>query len=714
LVQAQQQTQDYRCEFSDPIVLDTNNNGQIVSLEYYTNIMEGTFTMRITKYGAYSWIGMGMNLNANGNNDLMTPSYAVIGRWEEELAEEQNTNDGSFVSSASRYFLGTSAEDASGVLRLEDVHGHLKSSSFVQRQSFSDAEDEISVLEFTHDLVIRNENDYNQIDFEIVVTENNGWNPPTNPDNVDDSDPEDENDRLQAPGDRRLQQQQDGIVDFIWAVGLPENQWEGRHQLHGSIRLNMKQNVCRRLHSSAPSEAPTTIAQAVYDNVFPLTWDDGEAGGDFVEFGQEEDDDEYAAALEDQESLLQDPVKHLWLYHGVIMGVAWGIFAPVAVFTPLLRKLEFLQVDDRWRGIHFVCSITTFILTVVGFALAIMAASPVYSIDGNEENEYFTGNMHAAMGIMIVVIVVMQGAMGCCIPSDRSHHHDDFDPSSSESESTSEDGDHHEDSKSKKSGPLHTMIVENKVINEQGKLVPNRTAYKQYMPKRYSPAALERARRRAEATTVLGATAVGDETESEVKVANLSPQRTGAYSNNLEAIEVVEIVDKDFLSHITQKTDKSDDMVPTKVTVDSDDVSELEEPDPSQEEDEEDLVEKSDFLICWIFTHRLLGFALFAMAMYACHTGIILQSEIIANEGEDAPTYWSKNRTLAIFWGVSVGIIVAMLLLRIIYPRFQSSRKKVEQETKTKSSTKETSSNPSSSSTKGSREGTKMNGEYTC
>jgi hypothetical protein len=86
------------------------------------------------------------------------------------------------------------------------------------------------------------------------------------------------------------------------------------------------------------------------------------------------------------------------------------------------------------------------------------------------------------------------------------------------------------------------------------------------------------------------------------------------------------------------------------------------------------LHKKSDFLICWIYTHHLLGMTLFAMALYTCHSGIVLQYEINHNsEDEDAAdTSWTKNSAMRLFWGVTGSIVACILLVRCIYPLLQN------------------------------------------
>jgi hypothetical protein len=159
--ESQQQSSPYDCTFSNEISM----NGNVVFLENYINDEDGTFTMRIRYTGGQSWIGIGINTQDRGK---MSPAYAVIG----------DINRG-----VKRYDLENDSKDASGVIALEDTNGHLKSGSFAQTIDGSNE----SILEFTHDLVIRNPNNPDIIEHEI--NESSVW---------------------------------------IYAIGLPNNQWIGK------------------------------------------------------------------------------------------------------------------------------------------------------------------------------------------------------------------------------------------------------------------------------------------------------------------------------------------------------------------------------------------------------------------------------------------------------------------------------------------------------
>jgi len=151
-------------------------------MSHYINIDEKTFTIRIRYTGGHSWIGIGINTD---DSNKMTPAYAVIG----DVYHQPNVQ---------RYKLISDDKTGSGVIPLLDnvLNNHLKlnDSSFIQTtttntntNTMTESETQESVLEFTHDLIIRNENDPSIIEYEI--NESSVW---------------------------------------IWAIGLPDNTWAGK------------------------------------------------------------------------------------------------------------------------------------------------------------------------------------------------------------------------------------------------------------------------------------------------------------------------------------------------------------------------------------------------------------------------------------------------------------------------------------------------------
>jgi hypothetical protein len=284
------------CQFSQPYSLDANG---LVTLEHYLNPSERTFTMRVTYRQGHSWIGVGMNLD-NGASHT-TSTYAVIGSVQQEGVDGKD----SYVGEAYRYYMDSTAADGSGVSRLSDFGGHIQNSSFVQNSS--NQGDEISILEFTHALVLRNESSPGEVLYQITV-----------PSQPADGGGDDNNNGVVETGrtdngGRNLQQ----ATRFLWAVGLPTNQWTGYHELHGSFTLDELPSLsfCVVLANDTPSETPAIAAQTNVDGeVSSAEWfeDESENGGGEIDF-VEDDDGGGVGDLLVAGNELQDPVAHLWV-----------------------------------------------------------------------------------------------------------------------------------------------------------------------------------------------------------------------------------------------------------------------------------------------------------------------------------------------------------------------------------------------------------------
>ncbi|KAL3941365.1 MAG: hypothetical protein SGARI_000624, partial [Bacillariaceae sp.] len=302
--------------------------------------------MRITYLDGESWIGIGVNMRDDGRQ--MAPSYSVIGDIDRGVQ---------------RYFLGSNARDGSGVFPLEDIHGHLKSASFVQEEG-------VSSLEFTHDLVTRHE-ETGEFVFEA-----------------------------------------DGDSTWIWAVGLPDNEWAGKHRIHGSFNELPLFEGC-----TIATEAPTA---GLTSTNFPT------AGSSSTETDPEDSDEPQetdttatakptssVGASAGQISLSKknsELSRGLWLSHGILMGIAWGIFAPLAIGAAFLRKMKALQKDALWLTLHFYLNLSTIIFTVFGFIFAVVATQK----DGS--TSHFQKDTHHMAGLAVFVLVIVQGIVGMFHP----------------------------------------------------------------------------------------------------------------------------------------------------------------------------------------------------------------------------------------------------------------------------------------------------------
>jgi hypothetical protein len=201
-----------------------------------------------------------------------TPTFAVIGRI---LEDETQT--------VMKYVLNTKNPDASGVVEMPQGSQTLEGASFVQF-------DGKSTLTFTKPL---NE------DYDIpeqIVTNTTTW---------------------------------------VYAVGLPDNAWAGRHTIAG--KLNLALTPC-----------------------FKQEWEitDPAVNGGLVD----------SNALDARAYFGEKPYKIIWLLHGICLGLAWGILCPLGIaFAFLKRKTK------SWYKMHQACNNATLLLTCLGILLGVVA-----------------------------------------------------------------------------------------------------------------------------------------------------------------------------------------------------------------------------------------------------------------------------------------------------------------------------------------------------
>ncbi len=380
--------QNNACTFSEPISI--HQTGQVF-LEEYINPDEGTFTMRIRFTGGSSWIGMGVNYDGESQ---MIPAYAVIGQIES-----------SGLSSVQRYWID--AKDPSGLYPYEDINGHLKSSSFEQL-------DGESILTFTHDLVILDEEN----------------------------------------GSGNVEYEHNADSTWIWAVGSPNNLW-GSHQLRGSFKLPLSENCVAPQDEPIATEEPVGTANPVVDG--------GDTGG-----AQQEDDPEASIVGNeidredgtDQQEETTDPTidnngsspvvvetegpanspttnstsdsasgivfseendlegaRSLWNAHGMCMGLAWGLFSPLAIGAAILRNaFSVLRDHANWLRVHFWLNVLVVLLTVVGFVLAVVATHKETGAV-----QYFSDTTHSKAGFSVLVLVLVHSWAAFFRPSLPKH-----------------------------------------------------------------------------------------------------------------------------------------------------------------------------------------------------------------------------------------------------------------------------------------------------
>lgn len=200
---------------------------------------------------------------------------------------------------------------------------------------------------------------------------------------------------------------------WIYAVGLPDNQWEGKHKIHGAFYLRMDED-CVEVES-APTASPTTAASTGGGE------QDTTAGGTNAppvdtesEEEEEEDSEDAAGTTNTQTGIVQvasitAETRSLWVAHGVLMALAWGVCAPIAIGAVMLRHVGFLAKKGTWYKIHFYVNIANILFTFIGFFLAVAATR-------KEGEDHFTENTHTKAGLAIFLIVMFQFALAFLRP----------------------------------------------------------------------------------------------------------------------------------------------------------------------------------------------------------------------------------------------------------------------------------------------------------
>jgi Eukaryotic cytochrome b561 len=161
-------------------------------------------------------------------------------------------------------------------------------------------------------------------------------------------------------------------TQWIFAVGYDGNQWSG-HQIQGSFQLTLTPSCDGT--STSGAEAGTIVITEI-----------------------------------------ESPNRALWMTHGVLMALAWGLLAPLAVGAAVLRVFV-----DRWAGdqnkglwfkVHLCLNVLVLLLTIVGCTVAFVAKRE-QKVDGVKSEK----STHGRIGISILVLVVLQSIAGYFRPA---------------------------------------------------------------------------------------------------------------------------------------------------------------------------------------------------------------------------------------------------------------------------------------------------------
>jgi hypothetical protein len=120
----------------------------------------------------------------------------------------------------------------------------------------------------------------------------------------------------------------------------------------------------------------------------------------------------------------------LYLIHGILMGLAWFFFAPLAIAASLARRcgnqdtvvVRVLNQDGQWYKIHLYSNILVVLLTLTGFVVIKLGGSDNGDrrrqlSEDEGEGEGSGEGIHETLGLTILALVLLQAFFGLIRPS---------------------------------------------------------------------------------------------------------------------------------------------------------------------------------------------------------------------------------------------------------------------------------------------------------
>jgi hypothetical protein len=216
----------------------------------------------------------------------------------------------------------------------------------------------------------------------------------------------------------------------IWGVGLSGGRWQGIHRELGYFDGLPIFEGCEVVVTDQPETiSPTQVLDPVDveysdNNVFEEEGDINVEQDATVVQGEDGDYDDVDVDVESpasqinfggssSASLQADTglTRGMWVAHGILLALAWGLFAPLAIGSAYLRKMKFLQKDALWLCIHFYLSFGCASFTFFGFVFGVLAANQ----QGDET--HFQKDTHHKAGLTIFILVIVQALLGHFRPS---------------------------------------------------------------------------------------------------------------------------------------------------------------------------------------------------------------------------------------------------------------------------------------------------------
>jgi hypothetical protein len=95
--------------------------------------------------------------------------------------------------------------------------------------------------------------------------------------------------------------------------------------------------------------------------------------------------------------------RKLWKIHGLLLALAWGVLAPLAIGCAVLRR--WLGGGALWFTLHSNLNTLTLLATAAGFGIA------VYNMHV-EHKPHFQGPKHTLIGLLVMILVLVQAMSG--------------------------------------------------------------------------------------------------------------------------------------------------------------------------------------------------------------------------------------------------------------------------------------------------------------
>ncbi|KAG7342936.1 cytochrome b561 [Nitzschia inconspicua] len=481
-----------------------------------------------------------------------------------------------------------------GVIPIEDPNEHLKTAT----ASFTQQEGE-TVLEFTHDLIIMEDG----IVYENV-TSSSSW---------------------------------------IWAVGPEDNDWGSRHQLQGSFSISLAETC-----------VDSTSGLSDGNDILPV--DLSPAAGDTLDSQNSTDADSdlgTSSTIVFNQSAMQAS-RGLWITHGLFMGFAWGLCAPLAIGSSLFRNIGFLKKNDLWFKLHMYLNATVAFLTFVGFFLAVRAAKK----EGGQGQ--FKDEIHHNVGLIIFLFVLVQ----CLLGYFRPHTEENAPKTIEEKEEPNEESMMKETNISKdESTILDTEPFEKA---ERASACPDENAEEEGFELDMNALAADAEKNKTakrskfywsffiqppvSPTPEISEEQKLDDLVAEFEKAGTSMNAPGEDGNEDEKNGTAAHQDNHSWNFFTPSQAS-----PPSETGEEQNLDQLQAKIKGGEiSPDKDESEMSKARMLWKITHRVLGVILLSLAWYNCTTGIVLFSEKYNVDNE--------RQLLNVFWGFAATIAVLFLV----------------------------------------------------